>query len=461
MRCLRWSPNGKWLATADGGIGVHIWSTDTWNEIKFVETHGKGALSIAFSSDCRYLALGGYLGELTILETDHFRELQRTHLPHQIGSLQFGHRHELLVGGLTGEVTVFQYSGPRKLWASARREQISASKAAIRSLAFSAVDNRIYVLSREERAIRIQSQIAFIGCDATRPLPIPVGMVAESKLVLDSDEKGFNAKLRHVDTNRIEWTVSDPILRSCLPVYSARRELVILACTSKNESIVYLFRRRDGELIARLPFPVDGLSLSRDSKYLVGGGWSGQVRVWDLDTLDFIDLPYGQGEFEAVAKFSPNDDLLVVGPAGTRSLTCLRTGTWETIREANTTSNWGTFEFSRSINSLIVGESGKISAWDSDLKSRQWSAAFGGIEGHDKVFSLTLTPDESTVVGYIGQTAIRFWDRKTRSELFSQTIPRGGAEWLSFADPNTLHVDASDGWYVLSGKPIERKTVAE
>jgi WD40 repeat protein len=424
-----------------------------------------GVLTIAFSFDSHFVALGGYGRRLVIVETGEFRDMQRSVLSMEINSLRYGSRQELFIGGTAGEFELWQYSGPRKEWMSARREQFSDIKGAIRSVAIPASENRFYALSCQDRAVHVLSHDALVGCDTTEPLPIPVGQVIDSRLVLESNDKGFDANLRNAETDRIELTLSDKVIRGCTPLYSADRDMVYLACSGNNDSHIQLIRRSDSELVSRLPFPayLNSLSLSRDSQYLVGAGWngSGQVRVWDLDTLESIDLPHGQGEFEAIAKFSPNEDLLIVGPAGTRRLTCLRSGTWEKIRDAETSSNWGTFEFSKSSNVLVVGETKKISVWDPDLKLRHWSSPFDGMNWDEKVHRLTLTPDESTIVAHTGQTTIRFWDCKSRSELYSQMIPRGGAESLIFADSNTLHVHATDGWYVLSGKATEGKPSAE
>src|SRR5262249_44155284 len=53
------SPDGRLLAAAGSDRRIHLWSTETWQEIGTLEGHAAGLLALAISPDSKTLASGG------------------------------------------------------------------------------------------------------------------------------------------------------------------------------------------------------------------------------------------------------------------------------------------------------------------------------------------------------------------------------------------------------------------
>ncbi|MHC4501730.1 MAG: WD40 repeat domain-containing protein, partial [Planctomycetota bacterium] len=87
VRALRFSPDGRVLASADGGImgtgtsrpRVCLWSADTWELMRTLRPKewSFGFKSIAFSADGRRIAVAGGAGAACVREVDTGRELRK------------------------------------------------------------------------------------------------------------------------------------------------------------------------------------------------------------------------------------------------------------------------------------------------------------------------------------------------------------------------------------------------
>lgn len=194
----------------------------------------------------------------------------------------------------------------------------------------------------------------------------------------------------------------DRINRWCLPQFVPARDLMLISCDAPR-NIVKLFRRSDGLLLKELDFPgqLHTLSFSRDSRFVVGAGWEGKVRVWDLTTFEPTDLLEGSGPYGARAQFSPHEDILVLGQAATRQLSLVRTGTWKPLRRVHMDAVWQAFTFSRTQNLLDIGGTGRVLVWKGDLTGLKWSIALA-MDRAEKIEHLVLSPDESAIFGYCG-----------------------------------------------------------
>ena len=59
IQCLKFSPDGRWLACAGRDGAVMLWDTSDWRSAGEVTRHPQGALSVAFTPDSRTLISGG------------------------------------------------------------------------------------------------------------------------------------------------------------------------------------------------------------------------------------------------------------------------------------------------------------------------------------------------------------------------------------------------------------------
>ena len=457
LRCLAWSPDGRVLATADGDLAAHAWETDSWAKMTLIDSRVKDALAIAFSSDSRYLAFGGYGGELSLFDLSSNTLVHRAATPSQIWSLAFGVGNELYVGMESGDLQIFRQepsnanSGlSNSTWQPMRTLRIGNNERCIRGILPCSDLEQILVALESDRTLHSYSMSSVLGYRPLKVDTIPVGIVPKLNYLLCRGEDGNDATLRRPHDLSIEFRIPYQIGRYCLPAYLDSQQLLAIACEENGESYANIHRLSDFELVARLEFStrIRMLSFSRDGKFLAVAGEHGRVRIWDLVTKTFQDLSHGLGEYEARAIFSPSSDTLVLGPAGTRTLFCLHSKTLQELRTIETRTGWGYLSYHPDCESLIVGESDGFAVWKGDLSSLLWLSPLSGSLDLNKLWSFSFTPDQQTMATLNRNGDVQLWDWRTRSKLVSTPLPVNQPDrWLSFTDRHTLIVGNS-------GEPI-------
>lgn len=457
VRCLAWSPDGKRLATASADQGVYVWDTEDWSHTAFISNNGKGTLAIAFSVDTRYMAFGGYSSELVVVDLATNTVVQRTEAQEQIWSLAFGRRYELIAGEASGFLQVFQHSVAKQTWESVRFVDVASRASSHRSLVYSADQQLLYVASEEDRLIKILSKSAVTGYQATELDQIPIGVVPELNYLLCADDGGGNATVRRADNNAMEFQLPITVSRYCLPEYSFSKNLIAVASEGRKRCYAYVFRPGTWEMVARLEFPsrIQGLSFSRDGKYLAVTGDRGLTRIWNLHTNDYRELTQGLGSSWAIAAFLPTSDVLVIGPAGSRKLTCLHAESLDEIRTITTLPNWHCLHYSADGNYIVIGEEGRVSVWTGDLSKFLWATPGSSVVGSKLVDSVCFSPDQGTIAILLNDGTVKFWDMQSRSELFSVPPPTSVREhrWISFADSTVLFLGSANETSLFSLRP--------
>ena len=460
VRCLAWSLDGKRVATSDGDQGVRVWDTETWSQTGFIPNDGKGTLAIAFSTDSQYMAFGGYLGELVVVDLATDLRVQRIQAPMQIWSLAFGNRNELIAGGTFGFLQHFQHSGEKQSWQSVRFVDVASSGSRHRSLAYSADKQFLYIASEEDRLIKVLPMASVTGYACTELDSVPIGVIPELNYLVCTGRNGGPGTVRQANNNAFEFQLPIPIESTCIPEYSAAANLLAVASRGPDRGQAYVFHASSWEIVASLEFPthIRRLSFSRDGKLLVLTGEGSLVRIWDLHTNDYRDLTNDVGDkFWSMAVFSPTSDVLVHGLASTQTLTCLQAVSLEEIRTVSAFSLWHCLHYSPDGNFLVVGGEDRISVWTPDLDRMLWTSTVGSSE--DYVKSVSFSPDRRTIAILLRDGTVRFKDLQSRSELFSVPPLNPGRDyrWISFIDSATLLLGAESESKIFSLSAAARR----
>ncbi len=454
IRCLEWSHGGTRLAAANGDDGVKVWDTEKWT-MSFVESSvRKGTLAIAFSIDDRFMAFGGYFGELVIVDLKTNVVVQRAETQRQTWSLAFGEQNELLAGQSKGVLQVFQFSVLSKRWESERILEAGSPKSTLRSIQHLPFREFVAVASEEERRINVFSNSTINGYSHESCGSTVIGVVPELGATLCTDSVLIPSSTEEsLKTERVNLPVS--LVSHCSPTYSRLANLVAVASQGQEGDLVNLLRPGSWDLIAQANFPsrVRTLSFSRDGEQLAMSGDSGFIRIWNLRTNAMRDLSPGLSQGWARVACSPTDDLLLF--TSPESLHVWRTDTWVKIRTVETKTPAHLIYYHPDGNCVFLGESGRFSVWTPDLSELLWASPSSATTEGRSVLSICVSPDQSTIASILNDGVVKLWDAKTHSQLFAVATPSNAVDrlWIVFSNSHTLCVGKENGrsFFLLEG----------
>ncbi len=448
VRHIAWSPDGKCLATADGNCGVHVWNVSDWSERTFVDNFGKGTLAISFSAEGRYLAFGGYAGELVIFDLLTLSVIQRSEADGQIWSLAFYEScissgiSDVLVAGLgNGCLQVFKRTQEKQSWQSTRIGKSTGVNGSLRSLAWSPSQDQLFVAAESDKVVHSYSQSALLDWNYERLDSFPLGILRSLNLLLTADENGENSSLRKLDSLDEEFRIPFPVSSLCRPEYTNAKNLVAIACEEGDVHQVKLYRPGTWELHTSLDFsvPIRSMSFSLDGSRLAVAGEQGRASIYNLQTGEVINLEQGRGDWESRAEYSPGGRFLIIGPAGGRKLACLNSESNNLLRVIETESDWKRFAYHPIKDSLVVAQVDRISVWSGDLATLQWTSPRFRSDPSSMTTSMSFSPDGFLVAMISTDGIIEVWDWESRAKIF--TIPtqlEAKEPWIAFANSQEL-----------------------
>jgi len=177
------------------------------------------------------------------------------------------------------------------------------------------------------------------------------------------DDADTTVSVRNVKNGSLESQLNLRPWNSCQPAHCASKGLLAIA---GDDRAIHLFRCKDWTLRNRLevPAPPHIMSFSRDGRFLAGGCEQGKVWIYDLISYECRELPLPPHNWHRTLQFSPTEDLLAVGTCGGRSLTCLKTPSFEQVKTLQTPSIINFVQFLPDGSELAVGEADDVSLWD-------------------------------------------------------------------------------------------------
>ena len=135
--------------------------------------------------------------------------------------------------------------------------------------------------------------------------------------------------------------------------------------------------------------------------------------------------------------FSPNSDMLILGPTGKNGLTCYDSANRKAIRSITTRTEWGCFKYHPNGDYIVVGEINGFSVWSPDLSQLLWTGTLP-INEAGFIIGIDFSLDGMILAILSRQGAISFWDLQTHQKLFSVPTRTEHCVWMRFVAPNKL-----------------------
>jgi WD40 repeat protein len=447
---VAFSPDGKQIVSGSNDSAVHVWDAQTGQQIwKFSQGREEGVTSVAFSPDGKRIVSGSEDRTIRLWDVQTGQQIWQT-LPEDqaaVTSVAFSPDGKRIVSGSNDStVHVWLAQTGQQIWKSSQGHE-----EAVTSVAFSPDGKRIVSGSNDSTVhlwLAQTGQQIWKSSQGHEEAVTSVAFSPDGKQIVSGSLD---------ETVRLRDAQSGQLIGQSLKGHEAAVTSVAfspdgkqIVSGSKDKTLRFwdaLTNQPLGKILEGHTGQVTSVAFSPKGKQIVSGSVDGTVRLWDALT----GRPLG----EPLVGFEDGVTTVAFSPDGRQ----IASGSWDkTIRLWNAQTG-------QLIGKPLVGHEAAIAAvafssndkqiasGSSDKTIRLWDAQTGQLigkplEGHEEaVMAVAFSPDGKQIASGSWDKTIRLWDAQT-GQLIGKPLAghEGGVTAIAFSpDGKQIASGSGDG----------------
>ncbi|MEG4088297.1 WD40 domain-containing protein [Microcoleus sp. Pol12B4] len=449
---IAFSPDGQFLAMGDTNGEIHLWQMPEVRLLRTSKEYGSIVLSVAFSPDGKTLATGRSNGTIRCWDVSSWsiRQILQGNTSPVLG-VAFSPEGKMLASSIgDGTVRFWDWSHGRCLLT------LQAHKNQAWSIAFSPQGN-ILVSGGDDGILKLWD-VATGQC--LKMFESECGQI----LSVTFSPDGKTVACGGADASIALWDINTgEVLRIC----SGHSQMVVCVAFSPDgqilascseDSTVRLWEVISGKCLKTLQkhtSRVSAVAFNPDGKTLASTGEDCTVRLWEVKTGHCLKTVLGQSNPVNSVVFSPDGQTLASSDRAVR-LWNIKTGKCiKSIQDGHTNR----------LKSIAFSPNGDLLASGfSDTTVRLWDAMTGeclkSLEGHSAwVWGATISPDGKILASFSADQTIKLWDISTGQCLYSFTEHQSWVMGVTFSPSGNILASASTDntvklWDISTGKVL-------